>query len=170
MSESLPPVKNVPSFRGRLKLGFIRERHCCILQQLVSINGKLHYRFVDFRSSPSEVGQLVIGACSDTIETLSATWKSRECPFILRYNRRSGTTADENGLPLNLVDVVNLRSLQSDEIPTWGFFSNDSHDTSPSLSELGKTPWELMKLLTAPGFGGKDGPSSFVGQARVDSR
>lgn len=74
-SATLPVVKHIPPFRGRLKLCAINEWYGCILQQLMSLPGKRRFRFVDFRSCPSEVEQLVIDACSGTIETLSTTWK-----------------------------------------------------------------------------------------------
>ena len=73
-------VKNIPPFRGRLKLCGISEWYGYILQQLISLPGKRRFRFVDFRRCPFEVEQLVVDACSGTIETLSTTWqKFSEC-------------------------------------------------------------------------------------------
>lgn len=75
-SAPLSVVKNLPpKFRGRLKLGGISEWHTHILRQLMSLPGKRRFRFIDFRSCPSEVEQPIINACSGTIETLSTTWE-----------------------------------------------------------------------------------------------
>ena len=83
-SASLPVVEKVPPFRGRLKLWGISEWHGYILRQLASLPGKRRFRFLDFRTCPSGVEQLVTDACSSTIEALSTTWqRSRECWFHL---------------------------------------------------------------------------------------
>ena len=70
----LPVVKKVPSFRGRLKLYGIYGRHHNLLQQLISLPGKRRFRFIHFWGYPAEMGQHIVDACGDTIETLSATW------------------------------------------------------------------------------------------------
>lgn len=82
-SAFLPAVKEMPPFRGRLKLHGVSEWRSPIMQQLISLPGKRQFRFVDFRSCPFRaVEQPVIDACSGTIETLSITWmKFRECRF-----------------------------------------------------------------------------------------
>ena len=81
-SPSLPAVKKIPPFRGRLKLCGIGEWHGggYIVQQLISLHGKRRFRFIDFRSCPSDVERHVIDAFSGTIETVSTTWQRfREC-------------------------------------------------------------------------------------------
>ena len=79
-STSLPDVEKVPPFRGRLKLCEINDWHGHMLQQLLSLPGKRHFRFVAFWSCLGAVEQPIIDACSDTIETLSGAWrKRREC-------------------------------------------------------------------------------------------
>ena len=79
-STPLPAIKEMPPFRGRLKLHWVSEWQSYILQQLMSLPGKRRFRFVDFRNCPSEAEQPVINGCSGTIETLSITWeKFREC-------------------------------------------------------------------------------------------
>ena len=71
----LPSGEGVPPFRGRLKLYWLDRRRGCILQQLISLPGKLCFRFVDFRGFPAWMEQRCIDACSGTIETLSITWQ-----------------------------------------------------------------------------------------------
>ena len=70
-----PIVKKMPQFRGRLKLRNIDKWRSHLLQQLTSLPGKRRFRFIDFRSCTSEVEQPIIDACSDTLETISTTWK-----------------------------------------------------------------------------------------------
>ena len=74
-SASLPVIKKMPPFRGRLKLGEVSAWHNYIVEQLISLPGKRHFRFIDFRSCPFEAEQLVINGCSGTLETISTTWK-----------------------------------------------------------------------------------------------
>lgn len=79
-SASLPVVKEVPPFRGRLKLGSIGEWHSYIVQQLISLPGERRFRFVSFRNCTPEAEQPIIDACSGTIESISTNWKNfREC-------------------------------------------------------------------------------------------
>ena len=111
-SASLPIVKKMPPFRGRLKLHGIGDWRGYILQQLVSLPGKRCFRFIDFSNCTSEAEQPIIDGCSNTIETLSTSWKKfREYLFAPLHSRRSEEAVDEKGLPLNLIDVTNLRSL-----------------------------------------------------------
>ncbi|KAF9650475.1 hypothetical protein BDM02DRAFT_1379420 [Thelephora ganbajun] len=125
-SVSLPIVRKMPPFQGRLKLRRIGRWHSYMPQQLTSLPGKRRFRFVDFRSCSSEGEQFIIDACSGTIETLSTTWK--------KYH--------EKGLPLNLVDVTNLRSLtlrvDFEAIENiYGVLSQTLHTiTSPFFSEF----------------------------------
>lgn len=67
-----------------------------MLRQLISLPGKRRFRFIDFRGCPIQVEQPIIEALSATMETLSITWKN--------YSRHKG-------LPLDLANVQNLRSL-----------------------------------------------------------
>ena len=79
-SPSLPIVQNMPPFRGRLKLGEVGEWRGYMMQQLISLPGKRRFRFIDFRGCPARAEQPIIDACSDTLETVSTTWKKfREC-------------------------------------------------------------------------------------------
>ena len=79
---SSPVVKNMPPFRGRLKLHWFVDLHGYMLRQLISLPGKRRFRSLDFRGI--EMGQPVIDACSGTIETLSITWaRHSEYWFIL---------------------------------------------------------------------------------------
>ena len=74
-SESLPVVKSVPPFRGRLKLDGIGGSHDCLVQQLTSLPGKCRFRSINFRSCSPEAVQSIIYACSDTLESVSTTWQ-----------------------------------------------------------------------------------------------
>jgi hypothetical protein len=76
----LPVVKRVPSFRGRLKIYGITRPHHNFLQQLISLPGKRRFRFIQFWGYPAAMGQHIINACCDTIETISATWW-RSCEY-----------------------------------------------------------------------------------------
>ena len=112
-SGPLPVVKSVPPFRGRLKLDGIVGLGSNLLQQLISLPGKRHFRSIDFRGCNAEEEQPIIDACSDTLESVSTTWK-RFCKRLSFFQ----TTAiliqgvvDEKGLPVNLTDATNLRSL-----------------------------------------------------------
>jgi hypothetical protein len=80
-SALLPAVKEMPPFRGKLKLHCVGEWRSPMLQQLISLPGKRRFRFIDFRGCPFKtVEQPVVDACSGSIETLSITWlKFREC-------------------------------------------------------------------------------------------
>ena len=71
---SLPVVREMPPFRGRLKLGNIDERCGHIIQQLMSLPGKRRFRFVDFRSCTFKAEQPIVDACSSTLESISTTW------------------------------------------------------------------------------------------------
>ena len=83
-SASLPVVKEVPPFRGRLKLYGIGEWRGHMLRQLISLPGKRRFRSIHFRGCTSEAEQPVVDACSNTIETLSTSWKKfRECQSCL---------------------------------------------------------------------------------------
>ena len=74
-SESLPVVKSVPPFRGRLMLRGITEWRVYLLQQLISLPGRRRFRFIDFRACSAEVEQPIIDACSSTLESVSTTWR-----------------------------------------------------------------------------------------------
>ena len=81
-SASLPAVEKMPPFRGRLALGCIGEWRGHLIQQLISLPGKPRFRFMDFRNCTPEGEQPIINACSDTLESISTTWKKfRECWF-----------------------------------------------------------------------------------------
>lgn len=162
-SASLPIVKKIPPFRGRLKLGRISEWHGHILQQLISLPGKPRFRFVDFQSCPAVVEQLIIDTCSGTIETLSTTWKKFcECDLpnyatsVLSYTE---VAIGEKGLPFNLTKVKNLRSLalrvdfEAIRYP-YNVLSQTLHTiTSPSFSEfvleVGWIPWNVEPAANA---------------------
>lgn len=73
-SGPLPVVNKMPPFRGRLKLCGIDERCGRMIQQLISLPGKCHFRSVDFRSCRFEVEQPIVDACSSTLESISTTW------------------------------------------------------------------------------------------------
>lgn len=73
-SASLPVVKSVPPFRGRLKLGGMNEWYGYLLRQLTSLPGKRCFRSIDFRSCESEAEQPIIDACTSTLESISTTW------------------------------------------------------------------------------------------------
>ena len=72
--EPLPVVKSVPPFRGRLKLDGISGSRGCLMQQLSSLPGKRRFRSIDFQRCSPEALQPIIDACSDTLESVSATW------------------------------------------------------------------------------------------------
>jgi len=79
-SGSFPVVERVAPFRGRLKLGRVDEWRGYLVQHLISLPGKRCFRFIDFRSCTSGAEQPVVDACSNTVETVSTTWKKfREC-------------------------------------------------------------------------------------------
>lgn len=79
-SAALPVVEKMPPFRGRLKLGCVGELRGHLIQQLISLPGKPHFRFAEFRNCTPEAEQPIINACSDTLESISTTWKKfREC-------------------------------------------------------------------------------------------
>ena len=141
-SGPLPVVKSVPPLRGRLKLGGIAGWRGCLLLQLFSLPGKRRFRFIDFRGCNPEVEQPIIDACSDTIETISTTW-NKICKLIFSLAQQPSKGAlDEKGLPLNLVDATNLRSLtlrvtlEPMRSPYETLFRTISTITSPFFSEF----------------------------------
>jgi hypothetical protein len=74
-SGSLPVVKSMPPFRGRLKLYEITAWSGHLLQQLISLPGKRRFRSIDFRGCNAEVEQPIVDACSGTLESVSTTWR-----------------------------------------------------------------------------------------------
>jgi hypothetical protein len=74
-SGSLPIVKSMPPFRGRLRLRGITEWRGHLLLQLISLPGKRRFRFIDFRACDAEVEQPIVDACSGTLESVSTTWR-----------------------------------------------------------------------------------------------
>jgi len=73
-SASLPVVKKMPPFRGRLKLIAIAGRRGHLPQRLISLPGNRRFRFIDFRSCTSDAEQPIIDGCSGTLEAISTTW------------------------------------------------------------------------------------------------
>ena len=71
---SLPIVKSVPPFRGRLKLDGIIEGRGYVLQQLISLPGERRFRSIDFRNCEFEAEQPIVDACCGTLDSVSTTW------------------------------------------------------------------------------------------------
>ena len=83
-SGTLPVVKNMPPFRGRLRLDAIVERRDSLLQQLASLPGKLSFRSIIFRNCESDAEQPIVNVCHRTLESVSTTWgKFSKCRSIL---------------------------------------------------------------------------------------
>ena len=83
-SRSLPVVKRVPPFRGRLKLNGISGWRNHLLFQLISLPGKRRFRFIDFQNCDSDAVQSVVDGCSGTLESVSTVWRRYcECQSIL---------------------------------------------------------------------------------------
>jgi len=72
---SLPVVKRIPPFRGKLRLCRMTKWHSYILQQLTSLPGKCCFRSIDFRDCESAAEQHIVDACCGTLESVSTTWK-----------------------------------------------------------------------------------------------
>jgi len=45
-------------------------------QQLISLPGKRHFRFIDFRSCPSEVEHPIVDTYPSALETVLTIWKN----------------------------------------------------------------------------------------------
>ena len=111
-SGTLPVVKSMPPFRGKLQLWGMTEWRGYLLQQLTSLPGKCRFRSIDFRNCEFEAEQPIVDACCGTLESVSTTWKKfGECRSILSHSNRSEGAIDEKGLPLNLAEATKLRSL-----------------------------------------------------------
>jgi len=83
-SGTLPVIKCMPPFRGRLRLDGIIERRGSLLQQLASLPGKRRFRSIVFRNCESETEQPIIDACCGTLESVSTTWgKFSKCRSTL---------------------------------------------------------------------------------------
>jgi len=165
-SRTLPVVKNMPPFRGRLKLDGIIERRDSLLQQLSSLPGKRSFRSIVFRNCESEAAQPIVNACCGTLESVSTTWgKFSECRSILQQRNRSEEATAERGLPLNLTDATNLRSLTLRvafgiiSLPNDVLFQTLSTITSPFFSEfvleVEKVPTNLEPGNDAWGWWGR---------------
>lgn len=74
-SGTLPIVKSIPPFRGKLKLGGMTEWRGYLLRQLTSLPGKCRFRSIDFRNCESEAEQPIVDACCGTLESVSTTWE-----------------------------------------------------------------------------------------------
>ena len=74
-SGTLPAVRSVPPFRGKLRLCGMTEWRGYLLQQLASLPGKCCFRSIDFRNCEFEAEQPMVDACSGTLESVSTTWK-----------------------------------------------------------------------------------------------
>ena len=83
-SATLPIVKNVPPFRGRLKLIGVTGWSGYLLQQLISLPGKRSFRSIDFRNCEPNVQQSIVDALCSTLESVSTIWKEFSmCSFVL---------------------------------------------------------------------------------------
>ena len=142
-SGTLPVVKSMPPFRGRLKLDGIIERRGSLLQQLTSLPGKRSFRSVVFRNCESEAAQPIVSACCSTLASVSTTWgKFSKHQPTLSQNHHSEDATAERGLPLNLTDATNLRSLTLRasfgiiSLPNDVLFQTLSTISSPFFSEF----------------------------------
>ena len=80
-SESLPIVKKVPPFRGRLKLDRIVGWRGHLVQQLISLPGKRRFRSIVFQDCNPKAEQPIIDAFSATLESVSTASCDRPCEF-----------------------------------------------------------------------------------------
>ena len=74
-SDTLPAIKRMPPFRGRLKLSGTTEWRGHLLYQLISLPGRRRFRSIGFRSCESGAEQPIVDACCDTLESFSIAWK-----------------------------------------------------------------------------------------------